>query len=122
MSLHRADPLDHPDVRNASGIAFVAGYAASVGLMAIALMVTLRHETSYVRFVIAVAILGGLALLAQAVLMFRLDLSSGQRWKTISLLLVVPLFVLSIGLTGWMFHTLYPRTMLDFMQVQGSGM
>ena len=90
--------------------------------MAIALMVTLRHEMSYVRFVIAVAILGGLALLAQAVLMFRLDLSSGQRWKTISLLLVVPLFVLSIGLTGWMFHTLYPRTMLDFMQVQGSGM
>jgi cytochrome o ubiquinol oxidase operon protein cyoD len=54
--------------------------------------------------------------------MFRLDLSDAQRWKSATLLLVLPLFVLSIGLTGWMFHTLYPRTMLDFMQVQGTGM
>ncbi|MCW8305900.1 hypothetical protein AruPA_02520 [Acidiphilium sp. PA] len=122
MNPHPADPLDHPDVRNASAVGFVAGYAASVGLMAIALMVTLQHEMSYAGFVIAIAILAGLALLAQALLMFQLNLSGAQRWKTISLLLVVPLFVLSIGLTGWMFHTLYPRTMLDFMQVQGNGM
>ncbi|MDD2877327.1 MAG: hypothetical protein PHT60_11420 [Acidiphilium sp.] len=41
-------------------------------------------------------------------LAFRLDLSKARQSKTISLVLVIPLFVPSIGLAGWMFHTLYP--------------
>lgn len=116
------DPLDHPEVRQANPIAFVSGYACSLAFMAMALLLTLRHVLPYLNFLLAVSLLAILALLAQVALMFRLDLSKEQLWKSMSLILVLPLFVLSIGLTGWMFHTLYPRTMLDFMQVQGSGM
>ncbi|MDD2862758.1 MAG: hypothetical protein PHI71_17070 [Acidiphilium sp.] len=122
MSAHEADPLDHPEVRHASPLAYVSGYLLSVIFMAIALLLTVRHTMHYLNFIIAVSILAGLALLAQALLMFRLDLSKSQQWKTFSLILVLPLFVLSVGLTGWMFHTLYPRTMMHFMQVQGADM
>ncbi len=121
MPVHHPDPLLHPEVRQASTLAYSAGFAASTVFMAIALFITLGHALPYLGFLTAISGLAVLALLAQAVLLFRLDLSETQIWKTVSLVLVIPLFVLSIGLTGWMFHTLYPRTMLHFMTVQGSG-
>jgi cytochrome o ubiquinol oxidase operon protein cyoD len=37
-------------------------------------------------------------------------------WKTVSLILTVPLFILSIGLTVWMFHY------LDGLMVMGPEM
>jgi cytochrome o ubiquinol oxidase operon protein cyoD len=115
-------PLAHEEVTSAHPAAFLAGYAVSMITMAMAFLVTVRHSMGYLHFLLTVSLLAVLALLAQAVFMFRLDLSTTQRWKTTTLFLVIPLFVLSVGLTGWMFHTLYPRTMLQFMQVQGSGM
>jgi heme/copper-type cytochrome/quinol oxidase subunit 4 len=122
MSAHEANPLDHPEVRHSSALSYISGYLLSIVFMAVALILTLRHTMHYLNFIIAISILAGFALLAQALLMFRLDLSKSQQWKAFTLILVLPLFVFSIGLTGWMFHTLYPRTMMHFMQVQGADM
>lgn len=121
MPAHSTDPLLHPEVRQANALAYCAGFVASTVFMAIALVITLGRVLPYLGLLAAISALAVLALLAQVVLLFRLDLSETQLWKTVSLALVIPLFVLSIGLTGWMFHTLYPRTMLHFMAVQGSG-
>ncbi len=122
MTETREAPLAHEEVGSAHPTAFLAGYAISMIAMAVAFFITVRHSMGYLHFLLAVSLLAVLALLAQAVFLFRLDLSTTQRWKTATLFLVIPLFVLSVGLTGWMFHTLYPRTMLKFMQVQGSDM
>jgi hypothetical protein len=46
MTMHTGHPLDHPDVRNASLGTFVLGYAASLGFMGVALLITLRHDLS----------------------------------------------------------------------------
>lgn len=122
MSTHSGNPLAHPEVMLANAFAYCAGFVVSIGLMAAALLITLLGQgLSYLTFLASISGLAMLALLAQAVLLFRLDLSETQIWKTVSLILVVPLFVLSIGLTAWMFHTLYPRTMLNFMAMHGGG-
>jgi cytochrome o ubiquinol oxidase operon protein cyoD len=60
----------------------------------------------------AVSGLALLALIAQAFFFYGLDISQHQIWKSISLVLTVPLFVLSIGLTVWMFHELNGRMMM----------
>jgi cytochrome o ubiquinol oxidase operon protein cyoD len=40
-------------------------------------------------------------------------MSPAQTWKSLSLILTLPLFVFTIGLSVWMFHSLMPRTMPD---------
>ena len=111
MSSEQADPLDHPEVRQAGTVGYAAGYATSIILMLGALVVTDRHALSYLPFLWVIASLAVIALFAQAALFFGLGLSRVQVWKSFSLILTLPLFVLTIGLTVWMFHTLYPRTM-----------
>jgi cytochrome o ubiquinol oxidase operon protein cyoD len=41
-----------------------------------------------------------------------MNISETQIWHTVALILFIPLFILTIGLTSWMFHGLYRRTML----------
>ncbi len=111
MSSQQNDPLDHPEVRQASTGGYAAGYATSIILMLGSLIVTDRHALSFLPFLWVIASLAVIALFAQAALFFGLGLSKVQVWKSFSLILTLPLFVLTIGLTVWMFHTLYPRTM-----------
>ncbi len=112
MSTQHSDPLAHPEVRQASAGGYIAGFATSVALMLAALILTLRHTMPYLQFIEIISGLVLLALISQAALFFGLNLSRAQIWKSVSLVLTVPLFILSIGLTVWMFQTLYARTML----------
>jgi cytochrome o ubiquinol oxidase operon protein cyoD len=108
---HANDPLLHMEVRQASTGGYFAGYAASLILMLAALLVTQQHVLTYPIFLWVISSLVVIALVAQAALFFGLGLSPAQAWKSVSLILTVPLFVFTIGLSVWMFHSLLPRTM-----------
>jgi cytochrome o ubiquinol oxidase operon protein cyoD len=113
MAEHASDPLTHPEVRQASTGGYAAGYAASVILMLAGLLVTEQHGIPYVVFLWIISSLVVIALFAQAALFFGLGMSPAQTWKSLSLILTLPLFVFTIGLSVWMFHSLMPRTMPD---------
>lgn len=120
MSAHSADPLDHPEVRILSAPAALVGTLLALAAMAFALVLTLARVAAPFDRMVAVGCLAGLALLAQALCLFRLGIGEAQIWKTIALLLVLPLFVVTIGLTDFMFHSLQARTMLH-MTLHGAG-
>jgi cytochrome o ubiquinol oxidase operon protein cyoD len=113
MAAHGNDPLTHPEVRQASTAGYAAGYAASLILMLAALLVTQEHGLPYAVFLWIISSLVVIALFAQAALFFGLGMSPAQTWKSLSLILTLPLFVFTIGLSVWMFHSLMPRTMPD---------
>lgn len=112
MSHPAADPLDHPEVRLASAPATLLGTLLALGAMALALVLTLAHAAAPLERLVADAALAAFALLVQALFLFRLGIGETQIWKTVALLLVLPLFVATIGLTDIMFHSLNARTML----------
>jgi cytochrome o ubiquinol oxidase subunit IV len=115
MAAHGQDPLLHSEVRQASTGGYFAGYAASIVLMLAALLVTQQHVLTYPAFLWVIFSLVVIALVAQAALFFGLGLSPAQAWKSVSLILTLPLFVFTIGLSVWMFHSLAPRVMPDTM-------
>ena len=106
------NPIAHPEVQLANGRDYVIGYGISLVTMAVALVVVVQHAWGEYGLAVAVAVCAIIALLAQAVLWERLDFSRAQLWITISVLLFIPLYVLTIGLTAWMFASLYTRTFL----------
>ncbi len=112
MSAPHSNPLDHPEVRQASTWRYLAGFAATIVLMQAALTVTLRQHLPYTEYTLTIGGLALASLLAQAALFFGLDISRAQIWKSVSLVLTVPLFILSVGLTVWMFQSLMQRTMI----------
>lgn len=112
MSAPHSVPLHHPEVRQASTWRYIAGFISSIVLMQAALAVTLHQHLPYAEYAFTIAGLGLVSLMSQAALFFGLDISRAQIWKSISLVLTVPLFILSVGLTVWMFQSLAQRTML----------
>ena len=54
-----------------------------------------------------------IALLCQTFLSFGLDITRHNIWKSVSLVLTIPLFILTIGLTVWMFQQLAINTMVN---------
>jgi cytochrome o ubiquinol oxidase subunit IV len=120
MAAHAKDPLTHPEVRQASTAGYAACYVASIILMLTALLLTEQHAVSYLVFLWVIASLVVITLFAQAALFFGLGLSLTQTWKSVSLILTLPLFIFTIGLSVWMFHSLYPRTMPDMTMSQST--
>lgn len=118
MSAPHANPLDHPEVRQASAWRYIAGFVSTIVLMQAALYVTLRQHLPFTEYALTVAGLALASLLSQAALFFGLDISRAQIWKSVSLVLTVPLFILSVGLTVWMFQNLMTRTMIMPNMVQ----
>jgi cytochrome o ubiquinol oxidase operon protein cyoD len=112
VATEHSNPLQHPEVQQASVSGYVAGYAVSVVLLLGALLLTSGHMLSPKVLLAAVSGLALVALIAQAFFFYGLDVSQHQIWKSVSLVLTVPLFVLSIGLTVWMFHELDGLTMM----------
>ncbi|MDE2240620.1 MAG: hypothetical protein KGJ73_11935, partial [Rhodospirillales bacterium] len=112
MAGSHSDPLAHPDVRQGSAVRYIAGFISTVVLMGAALVVTMRHGLDYQSLVEVVGGLAALALLSQAALFYGLDISRAQIWKGVSLILTVPLFIITVGLTVWMFQSLDQRTMV----------
>jgi cytochrome o ubiquinol oxidase operon protein cyoD len=84
-------------------------------LLLAALVVTEQHSMAATPLLATLSGLAIFLLIAQCLLFFGLDLSRYHIWKTASLILTVPLFILSIGLTVWMFHSLNDQTMLPEM-------
>jgi cytochrome o ubiquinol oxidase subunit IV len=112
MSAPHSNPLDHPEVRQASAWRYIAGFISTIVLMQAALFVTMRQHLPFAEYAFTVAGLALAALLSQAALFFGLDISRAQIWKSVSLVLTVPLFILSVGLSVWMFQNLMTRTMI----------
>lgn len=115
MTHDHEDPLQHPQVQLAKGSHTVTGYIVSVVLMGLALATVAQHDLSSADLWAVTGVMAGGAVLAQLYFWLRLNFSPAQRWTTISFLLFVPLFVITVGLTAWMFQTLYARTMLPGM-------
>ncbi len=109
------DPLRHPEVQQATVVTYVSGYALTVALLGVALLVTEQHSLPPTSLLVAISGLAVFLLAAQSALFFGLDVSRYHIWKTASLVLTVPLFILSIGLTVWMFHSLNNLVMMPEM-------
>ncbi len=101
----------HPEVQLASG-GYVVAYLAGLVLMGLSLWIVRGHVLAPMETGIAISALAGLAALIQCVLLLHLNISETQIWHTVALILFIPLFILAIGLSSWMFHGLYRRTML----------
>ncbi|HEY1858235.1 hypothetical protein [Acidocella sp.] len=120
MSTQHSNPLHHPEVQQASALGYVSGYIVSVLMLLGALLLVSGHALSPMLLLVAVSGLALLALIAQAFFFYGLDISQHQIWKSISLVLTVPLFVLSIGLTVWMFHEMSGRMMMPTAETQST--
>jgi cytochrome o ubiquinol oxidase operon protein cyoD len=115
MSSEQIDPIQHPEVQQASLRGYISGYGVTLAGLGICLLITNAHVLAPIALLSAVSAIALLLLIGQAFLLFGLDFSQHNIWKTLSVILTVPLFVLSIGLTVWMFHELNGLTMLPEM-------
>lgn len=106
------NPLEHPEVRLVNGRRYLLAYVVSLALMTLALgFVTQPALIPWA--LIGLSVAAAIAALAQIILLFQLDFSETQVWATVSFLLIVPLFIIAVGLTMWMFNALDARTMLS---------
>ncbi len=105
------DPLKHPEVRLVNGRAYVAAFVAATVLMTAALGIAM-HPGMIPHAMVGLSAVAALAVTIQILFLLQLDFSSTQIWTTVSFLLAFPLFVIAVGLSLWMFHSLDARTML----------
>jgi cytochrome o ubiquinol oxidase operon protein cyoD len=112
MSETEVDPILHGEVQQASILGYTAGFLATLALLGAALLLTEFHVMPPVYLLGSISGLALLALLCQTFLSFGLDITRHNIWKSVSLVLTIPLFILSIGLTVWMFQQLAINTMI----------
>lgn len=112
MATHQPDPVLHPEVQQASFTGYTVGFVMSLLLLMAALLLTEQHALPPLKLLGAISAIAMVALFAQCFLFFGLNISLHNIWKSVSLVLTVPLFILTIGLTVWMFHELDSLTML----------
>lgn len=105
------DPLLHPEVKLASAGSYGLAYVLSVLLMAGALFIA-THPALLSSALVGLSVVAAVAVVIQLLLLFQLSFSETQMWTTISFILIVPLFVIAVGLTVWMFNSLDARTMM----------
>lgn len=115
MSHGQQNPLDHPEVQNASVSGYLTAFLFGLGAMLIALWLVMHHSLSPVALATAVGLIALVTVLVQLYFLFKLDMSESQMWHTIAMAMTVPLFIIAVALTMWMFHTLMLRTMLPGM-------
>lgn len=106
------EPLSHPQVQALDVGRYVVGFVVSVAFMTASFLAVTHRVWGPSELYGVVSVLAGFAVLAQLLLWLRLDGSSAQKWFTIAFVLYIPLFILTVGLTSWMFATLYTRTMM----------
>jgi cytochrome o ubiquinol oxidase operon protein cyoD len=109
------DPLRHAEVQQAGSVGYISGYVLTVVLLGVALLLSEQRGMQPQALLIAISGLAIFLLIAQCMLFFGLDVTRYNIWKSVSLVLTVPLFILSIGLTVWMFHSLNHLMMLPEM-------
>lgn len=106
------NPLSHPQVRALDTGRYIIGFVVSVALMTASFLAVTNRIWGPAELYGVLSVLAGFAVIAQLLLWLQLDGSSPQRWLTIAFVLYIPLFLLTVGLTSWMFATLYTRTMM----------
>ena len=110
-SLH-AEATHHAEVRLSRAWAYVAVFVVVNLAMLAALWAA--HAASALGVTAAWSVISALALFSLAAQLFGLlEIGSRpRRWHALVLVMTLPLFVLTIGLTLLMFHGLMLRTML----------
>ncbi len=110
---HSVDnPLHHPEVEQASFAGYLANFVITVVVMTAALWVVGDKSLSTLGFIGWTTLFAVVAVLVQAYFLLHMNWSKAQVWHTVAMLMFIPLFVVMIGLTAWMFHGLYERTMI----------
>lgn len=112
MGIDNTKPWQHPEIELSNGWQYLAGYIITLVLLGVSLLLVRYHALSTFNLLATVSVLAFLTTIAKLVLLFHLDLSETQRWNTLTLVLNVPLLILSVGLTSWMFQVLYERVMV----------
>lgn len=112
MSVTNERPWEHPEIRMANWRSYAIGYITSILLMGVSFILVTTHGMASTSMMAGISALAMISVLAQLLFLFHLDFSETQIWNTFTLALNVPLLVLSVGLTAWMFHTLDARVML----------
>ena len=112
MTVDNKHPADHPEIAYANSTSYVIGFFLTLALLGIALALVEYHAFSAFNLLASISVLAFLTTVAKLIFLFHLDFSETQRWNTLTLMLNVPLLILSIGLTAWMFQTLYYRVMM----------
>lgn len=113
------DPLQHPEVQVASGRGYLLTFLISTLLMGVSLLLVANHALAPFALMLVLSLCAGLAVIVQIYFLMHMDLSEAHIWNTVALVLTVPLFILAIGLTAWMFSTLYERTMVMLPTMHG---
>ncbi|MEJ2686612.1 MAG: cytochrome O ubiquinol oxidase [Gammaproteobacteria bacterium] len=115
MSHDLQNPLHHPEVQLASTPRYVVGFVISAALMVASFLVVRHGAMPALDAQVLIAAIALVAVLVQSYLLFHLNFSETQRWHTAAFVLTIPLFVLLVGLSMWMFHALAARTMIPGM-------
>ncbi len=112
MSIDNTRPWEHPEIELSNKWQYLIGYVVTLALLGISLLLVRYHAMSTFNLLATISVLAFLTTVAKLVFLFHLDLSETQRWNTLTLVLNVPLLILSVGLTSWMFQVLYQRVMM----------
>jgi len=112
MSEPELNPILHGEVQQASLLGYTAGFLLTLVLLGAALLLTEFHPMPSIYLLGSISGLAMIALFCQTFLSFGLDITRHNIWKSVSLVLTIPLFILTIGLTAWMFQQLAINTMI----------
>ena len=112
MDFDNTKPWEHPEVSRSSAGKYFVGYVLTLALLGISLFLVREHAMTPFNLLATISVLAFLTTVAKLIFLFHLDFSETQRWNTLTLMLNVPLLILSVGLTSWMFQVLYHRVMM----------
>ena len=112
MDFDNTKPWEHPEIRLSSATKYFTGYVVTLALLGISLLLVQQHVMTAFNLLATISVIAFLTTIAKLVFLFHLDFSETQRWNTLTLMLNVPLLILSVGLTSWMFQVLFRRVMM----------
>lgn len=118
MGIDNRKPWEHPEIKGASELQYVIGYVLSLALLGLSLILVRDHAGTAVVLISVISFISIVTVMLQLILLFHLDFSEAQRWNSLTLILNVPLLILSVGLTSIMFHQLYTHVMEPGMMVR----
>ena len=112
MDFDNTKPWEHPEIRLSSASKYFVGYVVTLALLGISLLLVREHAMTAFNLMATISVIAFLTAMAKLIFLFHLDFSETQRWNTLTLILNVPLLILSVGLTSWMFQVLFRRVMM----------
>ena len=112
MTVDNTRPSEHPEIAYSNSRSYIVGYVLTLALLGLSLVLVQTHSMSAFNLMASISVLAFLTTVAKLIFLFHLNFSESQRWNTLTLMLNVPLLILSIGLTAWMFQKLYERVMM----------